>query len=184
MRCDWANASELEKIYHDFEWGQETHDDQRLFEMLVLESMQSGLSWSTILKKRENFRQAFDDFDIQKVANYDEEKYLELMGNPGIIRHPLKIKAAIHNAQQFLEIQAEYGSFNQYYWDLGGNKVQINHWQSMTEVPSKTTLSDEISRKMKKRGFKFIGSTTIYAFMQATGMVNDHLSTCDFKFKY
>lgn len=181
MRCDWANGSQLEKAYHDNEWGKAIHDDQRLFEMLVLESMQSGLSWVTILNKRENFRQAFDQFEIAKVAAYNEEKYLALINNPGIVRHPLKIKAAIHNAQLLLEIQAEFGSFDNYFWRFNDYQIQVNHWQQLSEVPAKTTLSDEISRKMKKRGFKFIGSTTIYAFMQAIGMVNDHLESCEYK---
>lgn len=181
MRCDWANGSQLEKDYHDNEWGKAIHDDQRLFEMLVLESMQSGLSWVTILNKRENFRQAFDQFEIEKVAAYNEEKYLALMNNPGIVRHPLKIKAAIHNAQLLLEIQAEFGSFDNYFWRFNDYQIRVNHWQQLSEVPATTTLSDEISRKMKKRGFKFIGSTTIYAFMQAIGMVNDHLESCEYK---
>lgn len=181
MRCDWANGSQLEKDYHDYEWGKAVHDDQRLFEMLVLESMQSGLSWSTILNKRDNFRQAFDHFEIKKVASYDEEKYLALMNDPTIVRHPLKIKAAIHNAQLILDIQAEYGSFDDYFWRFNDYQIKVNHWQQLSEVPATTVLSDEISRTMKKSGFKFIGSTTIYAFMQAIGMVNDHLESCDYK---
>lgn len=181
MRCEWANGSVLEQEYHDHEWGKETHNDQQLFEMLVLESMQSGLSWSTILNKRENFRQAFDNFEIQKVAQYNEDKFVELMNNAGIVRHSLKIKAAIHNAQLILAIQEEYGSFDAYFWEFTQHKVKNNPWKTMGEVPATTELSDEISRKMKKRGFKFIGSTTVYAFMQAVGMVNDHLITCEFK---
>lgn len=181
MRCNWGNSSLLAQEYHDFEWGKETHDEQQLFEMLVLESMQAGLSWSTILNKRENFRQAFDQFEIQKVANYDEEKYLTLMADSGIIRHPLKIKAAIHNAQNFLKIQEEFGSFDAYFWNFTQRKVIKNIWKKMEEVPSQTPLSDLISKQMKKDGFKFIGSTSIYSFMQATGMVNDHLVCCQFK---
>ena len=181
MRCDWANGSQLEKDYHDYEWGKAVHDDQRLFEMLVLESMQSGLSWSTILNKRDNFRQAFDHFEIKKVASYDEEKYLALMNDPTIVRHPLKIKAAIHNAQLILDIQAEYGSFDDYFWRFNDYQIKVNHWQQLSEVPATTVLSDEISRTMKKSGFKFIGSTTIYAFMQAIGMVDDHLESCEYK---
>lgn len=180
-RCDWANGSQLEQVYHDFEWGKETHDDQKLFEMLILESMQAGLSWSTILNKRANFREAFDQFSIGKVASYDERKYLELMANAGIIRHPLKIKAAIHNAQILLEIQKEYGSFDRYFWGLNQHQIIHNHWENLSEVPSQTPLSIEITKKMKKSGFKFIGHTSIYSFMQAIGMVNDHLECCEFK---
>lgn len=180
-RCEWGNTNPLMQEYHDFEWGKEIHDDQKLFEMLVLESMQAGLSWATILNKRENFRQAFDQFEIKKVANYDEAKYQALLANPGIIRHPLKIKAAIHNAQIFLNIQEKYGSFDTYFWNFTQQKVQRNAWEKVEEVPSQTPLSDQICREMKKEGFKFIGSTSIYSFMQATGMVDDHLLCCELK---
>lgn len=181
MRCDWANGSELYQAYHDQVWGKETHDDRELFEMLVLESMQSGLSWATILNKQENFRRAFDNFEIAKVATYDDEKFEALMKDAGIIRHSLKIKATINNAKIILEIQKEYGSFDAYYWGFTNHEVLVNHWKTLDEVPSTTELSDVMSKAFKKRGFKFIGSTTIYSFMQATGMVNDHLVTCDYR---
>ncbi|MHC5267871.1 DNA-3-methyladenine glycosylase I [Enterococcus sp. LJL98] len=180
-RCDWGNANSLMQDYHDFEWGKETHDEQKLFEMLVLESMQAGLSWTTILNKREHFREAFDQFEIEKVANYGEEKYQALLVNSGIIRHPLKIRAAIHNAQVFLNIQKKYGSFDAYFWQFTERKVLVNHWKSLEEVPSQSLLSEEIAKQMKKEGFKFIGSTSIYSFMQAIGMINDHLTCCSFK---
>lgn len=182
MRCDWANGSQLEENYHDFEWGKAVHDDQILFEMLVLETMQSGLSWQTILKKRANFRQAFDQFEIAKVADYDEIKYEKLLNDAGIIRHPLKIRAAISNAQLILKIQEENGSFSEYLWGLNHHEIQVNHWQTLADVPATSELSNQICQKLKEKGFKFIGSTTIYAFMQAIGMVNDHLESCDYKY--
>jgi DNA-3-methyladenine glycosylase I len=178
IRCDWAVGSELEQTYHDEEWGKEVHDEQKLFEMLILESMQAGLSWSTILKKRATLTEAYDHFDYKKIAEYTQEKIDSLLDNPGIIRNKLKINAAINNAQMFMRIQAEYGSFDQYIWSYVDNKPQQNHWTSINEVPATTELSDKISKELKKKGFKFLGSTTVYAYMQSIGMVNDHLLSC------
>jgi DNA-3-methyladenine glycosylase I len=177
-RCSWANKSEIYAAYHDEEWGKPLHDDQKLFEFLILEGMQAGLSWITILKKRETFRIAFDDFDAKKVAAYDRAKVEELMGNTGIIRNRMKIEAAITNAQSFLKIVAEFGSFDAYIWGFVNHQPIINHWKQLSEAPAKTELSDKISADLKKRGFKFVGSTVVYAHMQATGMVNDHLVSC------
>ena len=181
MRCNWANVGQLEQDYHDHEWGKVVHQDKLLFEMLVLESMQAGLSWSTILKKRTGFRQAFDGFDYQKIALYKEDKYKELLADARIIRHPLKIKSVIHNAKIFLQIQEKYGSFDQYFWDFNDRKLIVNQWASIEQVPSQSILSQKIAEKMKKDGFKFIGPTSIYSFMQAIGMVNDHLTCCEYK---
>lgn len=177
-RCDWAETNELEKIYHDEEWGIPVHDEQQLFEILVLESMQAGLSWTTILKKRETLRMAYDNFDYQLIANYDDQKIEALLADPGVIRHSLKIKATINNAKAFLKIQDEFGSFNQYLWQYVEGQPQVNHWATIQEVPASTELSDKISKDLKKRGFKFLGTTTVYAFLQATGVVNDHLEYC------
>ncbi|THB60421.1 DNA-3-methyladenine glycosylase I [Vagococcus silagei] len=177
-RCDWAETNELEKIYHDEEWGIPVHDEQQLFEMLVLESMQAGLSWTTILKKRETLRIAYDNFDYQLIANYDEQKIENLLADPGVIRHSLKIKATINNAKAYLKIQDEFGSFNQYLWQYVEGQPQVNHWATIQEVPASTELSDKISKDLKKHGFKFLGTTTVYAFLQATGVVNDHLEYC------
>lgn len=182
-RCDWASdkdeaARKLYEDYHDKEWGVPLHEDRKLFEFLVLETMQAGLSWITILKKREAFRAAFDDFDPKTIAQYDEVKIQELMSNEAIIRNRIKIESAIHNAKLFLEIQKEFGSFNQYIWGFVEDKPMINHFASMSEIPTKTPLSDKISKDLQKRGFKFVGSTIIYAYMQAIGMVNDHLTSC------
>ena len=178
MRCDWANGSQLEKVYHDNEWGKPVKDDKVLFEFLILESFQAGLSWFTILKKRENFRKAFANFDVEKVAKFDETKIDELVQNEGIIRHRGKISAAINNAKLFIEIQKEFGSFSDFIWKYVDNKPIINNWNSIKEVPATTEVSDQIAKDLKKRGFKFFGSTTIYAHMQATGMVNDHTTDC------
>ncbi|MHC5228756.1 DNA-3-methyladenine glycosylase I [Enterococcus sp. LJL99] len=178
IRCDWANSNELEASYHDNEWGNEVHDDGQLFEFLVLESMQAGLSWSTILKKRETLSAAFDQFDYHKIATYTEEKVAFLLQDPGIIRNKLKVQATINNAKIFLAIQQEYGSFNEFIWSYVNHQPIKNSWTKLEEVPASTTLSDEISKELKKKGFKFLGTTTVYAFMQATGMVNDHLSYC------
>lgn len=177
-RCSWAASSEIYSNYHDTEWGKPLHDDQKLFEFLILEGMQAGLSWITILKKREAFRMAFDNFDVQKVATYNSAKVEELMNNVGIIRNRMKIEAAITNAQSFLKIVNEFGSFDAYIWGFVNHQPIINHWKQLSEVPAKTELSDKISADLKKRGFKFVGSTVVYAHMQATGMVNDHLVSC------
>jgi DNA-3-methyladenine glycosylase I len=181
MRCSWAK-NELAIAYHDAEWGVPLHDERGLFEFLILEGAQAGLSWDTILRKRENYRAAFDNFDAEKVAKYDAKKVAELLQNEGIIRNRLKIASAIGNAQAFLRVQDEIGSFDRYIWDFVGGKPMKNKIKDMSEVPAKTTVSDAISKDLKKRGFNFVGSTIMYAFMQATGMVNDHLVTC-FRYK-
>lgn len=178
-RCSWATTA-LYKQYHDREWGRPLHDDSQLFEMLILEGMQAGLSWLTVLNKREAFREAFDGFDCRKVALYDDAKVEELMNNPKIIRNKLKIKAAVTNAQQFIKIQEEYGSFDSFIWSYVQNQPIENHFQHEREIPAKTPLSDRISKDLKKRGFKFVGSTILYAYMQAIGMVNDHVKGCHF----
>ncbi|MFQ5493177.1 MAG: DNA-3-methyladenine glycosylase I [Candidatus Dojkabacteria bacterium] len=180
-RCEWAGDDPDYVKYHDEEWGVPTHDDRILFEFLVLESMQAGLSWLTVLRKRENFREAFAGFDPIKVAKYNEKDVSRLMNDAGIIRNMQKINAAINNATIFLKIQKEFGSFDKYMWSFGplrSGKPIKNTWRTMADLPSKTKLSDEISGDMKKRGFKFVGSTIIYAHMQATGMVNDHITDC------
>ncbi len=182
VRCDWAKSSLLMQDYHDHEWGKTTQDDQKLYELLVLESMQAGLSWATILDKRENFRSAFDQFDYTKVANYDETKIAELLADPKIIRNRLKIRAAVNNAQMILTMQEKYGSFSTYIWSFVEHPI-INHWQSMEEIPASTDLSKHISKELKKVGFKFVGPTIVYSFMQAIGMINDHIETCSFKYE-
>jgi len=177
-RCQWSLKDDLYKRYHDQEWGVPVFDDVKQFEYLTLETFQAGLSWWTILKKRENFRQAFDHFEVQKVAAYDEHKIQKLMQNAGIVRNSLKIKAAVSNARAFISIQKEWGQFSNYIWAFVEHKPIINQWQTEQEVPSRTRLSDLISKDLKVRGFKFTGSTIVYAHMQATGMVNDHIVTC------
>ena len=178
-RCQWVTTDDQLYIdYHDHEWGIPLHNDDKLFEFLILEGFQAGLSWITILRKRENFRKAFDDFQATKIVEYDTEKIEELMQNAGIIRNRLKIEGAITNARIFLEIQAEYGSFDKYIWQFIGGQTLVNQWYSHKEVPASTEVSDAMSKALKKRGFKFIGTTICYAFMQATGMVNDHLVDC------
>ncbi len=177
-RCEWAQKNELMAKYHDEEWGRPLHDDQKLFEFLILEGMQAGLSWQTILNKRESFRKAYDDFDVVKVAGYSKEKIEELMANSGIIRNRLKIEASINNAQRFLEVVAEFGSFDRYIWSFVNGEPIVNHFGKLSELPAKTELSDRLSNDLRKRGFKFVGSTVVYAHMQATGMVNDHLIHC------
>ena len=176
-RCAWA-TTDLYRAYHDKEWGNPVHADDKLFEMLILEGMQAGLSWLTILNKREAFREAFDQFDCRKVACYDDAKIEELMQNEKIVRNRLKLKSAVTNAQQFLKIQAEYGSFDAFIWSYVDGKPIRNHFTSEEEGPARTPLSDRISKDLKKRGFKFVGSTIIYAYMQAVGMVNDHVKRC------
>jgi DNA-3-methyladenine glycosylase I len=177
-RCTWAENNDLMSRYHDEEWGKPLHDDQKLFEFLTLEGMQAGLSWLTVLKKREAFRLAFDQFDVTKVSRYNQDKIDELMNNAGIIRNRAKIEACINNAIRFQEVVAEFGSFNSYIWSFVEHRPIINYWSSLSELPAKTELSVQISKDLKIRGFKFIGSTIVYAHMQATGMVNDHLTGC------
>lgn len=177
-RCPWAGDIPIYIDYHDKEWGKECHDDNKLFEMLILEGAQAGLSWITILKKREAYRKAFDGFDPQKVALYSTDKVEELMNNKGIVRNRLKINAAIINAKAFLKIVEEYGSFDKFIWSYVDYTPIIGHWKSINEVPITTPISDKISKDLKKRGFKFVGSTIIYSYMQAIGMVNDHIVEC------
>ncbi|MBL8117336.1 MAG: DNA-3-methyladenine glycosylase I [Anaerolineae bacterium] len=178
-RCDWVNLNELLYVdYHDHEWGVPVHDDRQLFEMLILEGAQAGLNWITILRKRDSYREAFDHFDAHKIAAYDDTKIAELLANPGIIRNRLKVNAAILNARAFLQLQAEFGSFDAYIWQFVGGKPLVNHWHSIREIPAETTESRAMSKDLLKRGFKFVGSTICYAFMQATGMVNDHTTDC------
>lgn len=177
-RCGWCGNDPLYIEYHDTEWGVPLYDDAKLFEFLILETFQAGLSWITVLRKRENFREAFDNFNYKIIANYNEAKFNELIQNAGIIRNKLKIKATISNARAFMEIQNEFGSFSNYIWKFIENEPLKNEWNSLSELPAKTELSDIISKDLKKRGFKFVGSTVIYAHMQATGMVNDHLVDC------
>lgn len=177
-RCKWVTDDPVYIEYHDKEWGVPVHDDRQLFEFLILEGAQAGLSWITILKKRENYRKAFDNFDPEKVALYDEEKVQELIMNEGIIRNRRKIEASIINAKAFLKIKEEFGSFDKYIWQFVGGKPIKNSWNSIAEVPASTKESDEMSKDLKKRGFKFVGSKICYAYMQAVGMVNDHTTDC------
>lgn len=178
IRCPWAGDTQIYIDYHDNEWGRVVHDDRKLFEMLILEGAQAGLSWITVLKKREAYRQAFDNFDPTKVVEYDEVKVAELMANAGIIRNRLKIQAAIINAKAFLMVAEKYGSFDKFIWQYVHNKPIVGSFERIEDLPSSTPLSDQISKDLKKMGFKFIGSTIIYSFMQAIGMVNDHLTSC------
>jgi len=177
-RCEWCESSDLYRNYHDTEWGVPVFDDRKHFECLLLESAQAGLSWITILKKRENYRKAYDNFDPQKVAGYGEEKKIELLADAGIVRNRLKIDASITNAQKFLEIQKEFGSFSNYIWGFVNGKSVVGKWKNLNELPVKTELSDKISKDLKKRGFKFLGSVIMYSHLQATGIVNDHLMDC------
>ncbi|MEM7467551.1 MAG: DNA-3-methyladenine glycosylase I [Pseudomonadota bacterium] len=181
-RCPWAEKHELETEYHDTEWGVPEHNDQKLFELLSLESAQSGLSWLTILQKRDGYREAFVEFEIAKVARYSAKKRAVLLKNPAIVRHKLKIDAVVENAKRILDIQQSQGSFAAYVWDFVDGATVQNNWRTGAEVPSKTGVSDALSKDLKKRGFKFVGSTTCYSFMQASGMVNDHLVSC-FRYK-
>ncbi len=178
IRCAWCEKDDLYRQYHDEEWGTPVYDDATLFEFLILETFQAGLSWITILRKRENFRIAFDQFDYKKIANYSEDKIQELLLDSGIIRNRLKIRAAVSNANAFMEVQIEFGSFSNYIWKFTGGKPIQNAPKTLNDIPATTPLSDEISKDLKKRGFKFVGSTVIYAQMQATGMVNDHVADC------
>ncbi len=181
-RCDWCLGYAEHIKYHDEEWGVPLYDDHKHFEFLVLEAAQAGLSWLTVLKKRENYRKAFDQFDPKKVARYTEARKTKLLNNPGIIRNRLKIESAIHNAKLFLDVQEKYGSFTDYFWDFVNGKPVVNKWKSIKQVPPRTILSDTVSKDLKQKGFKFVGSTVIYAHLQAAGLVNDHLVTC-FRYK-
>ena len=178
IRCPWASNNEWNKIYHDTEWGVPLHDDAKLFEFLILDAFQAGLSWITILKKRDNFRKAFDNFDASIIANYSEDKLQALIQDSGIIRNQMKIRAAVSNAQAFLRLQKEYGSFDKYIWQFTNHQTITNHWLDHTNVPSSTKESDAMSKSLKKNGFKFVGTTICYAFMQAAGMINDHTISC------
>jgi len=183
-RCAWAYAgmSEAYIDYHDKEWGLPVYDDKVLFEFLILEGAQAGLSWSTILNKREGYRKNFDEFDVNKVANFDKRRINQILKDPSVVRNKLKINSAVKNAQAFLEVQDEFGSFSDYIWGFVNDKPIINQWQDMLEVPATSKISDAIAKDLKKRGFGFVGSTIMYAFMQATGMVNDHTVDC-FRYK-
>lgn len=178
QRCEWANKSELEQAYHDNEWGIAIHDDKLLFEFLILEGAQAGLSWSTILKKREGYRKAFDNFDVRKVARYTDKDLTRLLGNAEIIRNKLKINATLANARAFQQVQKQCGSFDKYIWQFVHGRSLQNSWARQTDIPSHTPESETMSRDLQKRGFKFVGPTICYAFMQAVGMVNDHVVGC------
>lgn len=177
-RCEWPTSDPLYIDYHDKEWGVPEYVDQKIFEFLILEGMQAGLSWITILRKRENFRKAFDQFDPEKVACYDDKKIQALLSDKGIIRNKLKVNAAVTNAQAFLKVQKEFGTFSKYIWGFIDHKVIVNHWKSLKDLPAKTELSEKISKDLKKRGFKFVGPTVVYSHMQAAGMINDHVTSC------
>ena len=177
-RCDWCEKDDLYRNYHDNEWGKPVYDDPTIFEFLILETFQAGLSWYTILSKRENFRKAFENFDVNKVSQFSDAKLESLMQDAGIIRNKLKIKAAVTNAQAFIKIQEEFGCFSKYIWGFVGGKPIDNQTTDLKDVPATTEISDVLSKDLKKRGFKFVGSTVVYAHMQATGMVNDHVEDC------
>jgi DNA-3-methyladenine glycosylase I len=178
QRCQWCQGHEIYLAYHDEEWGVPLHDDRKLFESIVLDGAQAGLSWLTILKKRDNYRAAFDNFDPQKVAKYSPKKIEQLLKNPGIVRNRLKVESAVRNARAFLEIQAEFGSFDAFLWRYVDGKPIQNAWTSMAQIPARSKESDTVSKDLKKRGFNFVGSTICYAFMQAAGLVNDHVVDC------
>ena len=180
--CAWSVKTQEERDYHDTEWGVPLHDDRKLFEFLILDAFQAGLSWRTVLFKRDHFRKAFDQFDAEKIARYDDQKVEELLNNEGIIRNRLKVVASIHNAKSFLKVQKEFGSFDAYIWQFTGGTTRVNAWKSLKEIPANTPQSDAMSKDLKKRGFKFVGTTICYAFMQAGGMVNDHEINC-FRYK-
>ncbi len=180
-RCEWANGSAQYQEYHDNEWGVPVHDDRLLFEFLILEGAQAGLSWSTILNKREGYRKAFNNFNAKKIARYTDNKVADLLSNPEIVRNRLKVNSAVINAKAFLQVQKEFGSFNKYIWQFVDGKTIQNRWKKLSDIPANTPESDAMSRDLKKRGFKFTGTTICYAFMQAAGMVNDHVKGC---FKY
>jgi DNA-3-methyladenine glycosylase I len=178
IRCPWSTTDPLYISYHDEEWGVPVHDDQKLFEFLVLEGAQAGLSWITILRKREAYRKAFDNFDVKKVAKYDKRRIARLLTNEGIVRNRLKIESAVHNARRFMEVQKEFGSFDAYMWQFVGGKPIVNHWKTLKEIPCKSVESDAMSKDLKARGFKFVGTVICYAHMQAVGMINDHIVDC------
>lgn len=178
IRCEWPTDDPLMVEYHDTEWGVPVHDDRKLYEFLVLDAMQAGLSWRTVLHKRENFRKAFDNFDADKVSRYTEKHVVKLLQNPGIIRNRLKVQSAVTNARVLLKIQEEFSSFDRYIWRFVDGQPRVNNWKSLKELPVKTKESDAMSKDLKQRGFNFVGSTICYAFMQAAGMVNDHIVTC------
>lgn len=178
QRCAWAGDDALYRHYHDTEWGVALHDDQRLFEFLLLEGAQAGLSWITILRKRENYRAAFDGFDAKRIAAYGANKIESLLQDAGIVRNRLKVQSAVSNAQRFLDIQEEFGSFDKFIWQFVDGRTRQNSWRSMADIPASTPESDAMSKELKRRGFKFVGSTICYAHMQATGMVNDHTTDC------
>jgi len=178
IRCPWSTTDPLYISYHDEEWGVPVHDDQKLFEFLVLEGAQAGLSWITILRKREAYRKAFDNFDVKKVAKYDKRRIARLLTNEGIVRNRLKIESAVHNARRFMEVQKEFGSFDAYMWQFVGGKPIVNHWKTLKEIPCKSVESDAMSKDLKARGFKFVGTLICYAHMQAVGMINDHIVDC------
>jgi len=177
-KCTWALSSPSEQQYHDLEWGVPVHDDRLLFEFLVLEGAQAGLSWATVLNKRDNYRKAFDNFNVERVTSYDDKKINALLANPGIVRNKQKINSAVTNAQAFLTVQREFGSFDSYIWQFVDGRPLHNAWESATDIPVSTQISNLMSKDLKKRGFKFVGNTICYAFMQATGMVNDHTVDC------
>jgi len=178
IRCEWCGDDPLYIKYHDEEWGMPEHDDRKLFEMLLLEGAQAGLSWITVLKKRENYRKAFSNFNPNRIAKYDSKKVKELLNNPGIIRNKLKVNAFINNAQCFLNVKKEFGMFDNYIWQFVNHEPVINKFKSLSEIPATTEASESMSKDLKKRGFKFVGSTICYAYMQACGMVNDHVVNC------
>lgn len=180
--CTWHTNDPLMKTYHDTEWGVPLYDDRKIFEFMVLDAFQAGLSWKTILYKRENFRRALDNFEVEKIAQYDENKIQELMNDAGIIRNQAKIRATVKNAQEFLKVQKEFGTFDRYIWQFTGHKTIDNRFKITSEIPAKSPESDAMSKDLMKRGFKFVGSTICYAFMQAAGMVNDHLEGCGYKY--
>ncbi len=182
QHCAWPGDDPLYCAYHDEEWGVPLHDDRALFEFLILEGAQAGLSWITILRKRENYRAAFDNFDPEHIARYGTSKIESLLQNPGIVRNRLKVEAAVNNAQKFIDVQEKYGSFDAFAWQFVGGKPRQNHWRGLAEIPASTVESDAMSKELKRRGFKFVGSTICYAHMQATGMVNDHTVDC-FRYK-
>lgn len=181
VRCNWCEKDDLYRNYHDDEWGKPVYDDSVFFEFMILESFQAGLSWYTILKKRENFKTAFDQFNYKIISKYSNEKVSELMEDKGIIRNRLKILAAVNNANKFIEVQNEFGSFSNYLWQFVNNMPIVNTIDHINDLPSKTSLSDDIAKDLKNRGFKFLGSTVVYAYLQATGLINDHVEECSFK---
>jgi len=180
--CEWLNKNPLMIEYHDKEWGVPLHDDNKLFEYMILDAFQAGLSWNTIINKRDNFRKAFDNFDPVKISKYGDRKIQSLLNDAGIIRNRLKVNAAVTNAKVFLKVQREFGTFDKYIWQFTGGKTIVNKWKTMKEIPAKTKESDAMSKDLLNKGFKFVGSTICYAFMQAAGMVNDHITTC-FRYK-